>query len=468
MSAQRQGAHFGKHAVVVGASMAGMVAARVLADHFESVTILERDQLAESPEARKGVPQGYQPHAVLARGTEVLARLFPGFWEEMVADGAVPIDAGTELIWYHHGAWKVRVPGPIAYGQSRPFLDFHVRQRLLKDCARVSIRRADVAGLIHDAAQKRVTGVRLRGEGGQETPLEADLVVDASGRGTRTPRWLEELGYGRPPEEQVQINIAYASRVVEPPPGKRDWKGMLVYGKPPHERRLGFILPIEGGKWSLTLAGYHGDHPPTDEAGFMDFARSVHHPDYFAVARETRPLSPIYQHKVPSDQRYYYERMKSFPDGLAVLGDAICSFNPIFAQGVTTSILGAETLGECLAERSAGQWKGLSADFQKRTTRFNDNAWALATSDDMRYPETQGQRPPVLKALHWYTKQVMELCSVDPDVMKHLIKINHMQVGLDAIMSPAIAFKAFRWGLGLRGNRALVVAHPPEPLRAVQ
>ncbi|MDY7224782.1 hypothetical protein SYV04_00240 [Hyalangium sp. s54d21] len=436
-----------------------------MADHFTSVTIIERDQLPDAPGPRKGVPQSRQTHAILERGAQIIAGFFPGFWEEMLVEGSVPLDSGQDMAWFHHGAWKARLAGgPTTYGQSRTLLEFHVRRRLLKDCAHVRVLRGDVAGLLHDATNQQITGVRVNGEDGNVAPLEAELVVDASGRGTRAPRWLEELGYGRPPMAQVRIDVCYASRIVEPPPGARDWKAMMVYGKAPHEKRMGFIFPIEGGRWNLTVAGYHGDHPTADEEGFLEFARSVHHPDYFAAMQDARPISPIAMHKVPTDQRYYYERMARFPDGFITVGDAICSFNPLFGQGMTTASLGALTLSECLAERAPGQGKGLSRDFQKRTTRYNDAAWAQVTGEDFRFSETEGERPPMIKVLHWYTRQIMELCSVDASVQRRMLPVTHMQAGMEVILSPSMMVKALMWGVGLRGNRALVVSHPP-PIR---
>jgi len=458
----------GKQAVVIGASMAGLLSARALVDHFESVIVIERDALVDAPEPRKGVPQSRQTHALLEKGVQVIGGFFPGFWEEMVELGAVKMDFAKDFIWFHHGAWKVRMEGgPITFGQSRPLIEYNIRRRLQRDCPRVRLDCGDVVGLSHDSARGQVTGVRLRGKDGTESVLEAQLVVDASGRGTRGPRWLEELGYGRPPEEHVKIDICYATRTVQPPPSARDWKAMMVYGKAPHEKRLGYIFPIEGGNWSLTLGGYHGDHPGSDEAGFMEFARSVHHPVYFEAMKEARPVSPIAMYKVPSDQRYYYERMARFPDGYVAVGDAICSFNPIFGQGMTTAALGASTLSECLSSRGLG--KGFSREFQKRTVRYNDDAWKLVSSEDFRYPETEGARPPVLGAINWYLGQLLSLASVDNDVQKLLLQVNHMQAGLTSVFRPRFVLKALMWGLGLRGNRALVVSQPPaDPARAPQ
>lgn len=458
-----------RHAVVIGASMAGLMSARVLADHFESVTVLERDALPDELEPRKGVPQGRQTHVLPSRGTGVLDKLFPGFWQELVEQGATPIDGGNDMLWFQNGGWKIRAPGPTIYGSSRPMLELHARRRLQKAYPQVSFRRADVKGLLHDASQRRVTGVRLLAENQQESTLEADFVVDASGRGTRTPRWLEELGYGAPPEEHVRMDMCYATRVVEPPQQERDWKGMIVFGKAPEAKRLGYIFPIEHGQWSVTLAGYHGDHPPADEAGFLEFARSVHHPAYFAALQGARPLSPIHVYKIPSDQRYYYERMEHFPEGLVVIGDAICSYNPTFGQGITTAALGAETLDECLNEaKAAPSKKGFSLDFQKRTTRFNNVAWGLATGEDLRYPETQGQRPFGLKFTHWYTKQLMELCAADEVVMKSMLEVQHMLAGPEKLMAPGMVLKAIRWSLGLRGKHSRLSDQPPRSATAAR
>jgi 2-polyprenyl-6-methoxyphenol hydroxylase-like FAD-dependent oxidoreductase len=453
-----------EHAVVIGASFAGMFCARVLADHFASVTIIERDSLPETPEPRKGVAQSNQTHALPEKGIRVIDELFPGFWDEMTAQGAVSFNAGTDLLWFQRGGWKLSVPGPTAYGQSRPLLELHVRRRLLKDRPHVSVRQGDVKGFIHDASQQRITGVYLRGEDGKDIPLQASCVVDASGRGTRTPRWLEELGYGHPPEEHVRMDICYATRVVEPPPRARDWKGMIVFGTAPHEKRLGYIFPIEGGRWMLTLAGYHGDHPSADDEGFNAFARSVHHPAYFEAIKDAKPVSPAYLYKMPSNQRYYYERMERFPEGLIVAGDALCCFNPIFGQGITTAVLGAVALRETLGEQKADPSKKFSQSYLQRTTGFNDVSWMLATGEDLRYPETQGKRTLGMKLVHWYTSQLTELCSVDKEVASTLLLVQHMKEPAGKLWSPRIALKALSWGLGLRGNRVMVKDPPTRTL----
>jgi 2-polyprenyl-6-methoxyphenol hydroxylase-like FAD-dependent oxidoreductase len=458
-----------EHAVVIGASFAGLMCARVLADHFKSVTLIERDVLSDVPEPRKGVAQSRQTHGVTARGTQEIERLFPGFWEELVAThGVVAFNGGTDLLWYQSGGWKVRVPGPTGYGLTRPLLEYSIRRRLLQDRPHVSVRVGDVKGLVHDASQHRVTGVHLRDQEGQESVVKADLVVDGSGRGTRIPRWLKELGYGHTPEEHVGIDMGYATRIVEAPRRARDWKGMLVYGKAPHQKRLGYIFPIEGGRWYLTLGGYHGDHPPSDDEGFLEFARTVHHPAYFATMKDARPLSPISVYKMPSSQRYYYERMPHFPEGLIVAGDAICSFNPIFGQGITTAVLGAVALQESLDAFKAHPSKKFSRDFQKRTARYNDVAWALASGEDLRYPQTQGKRSLGQKLLHWYTGQLMELCSVDEEVQKRALVVQHMLAGPEKLMSPVLMLKALRWGLGLRGKRTMLVDPPSDTVLMAQ
>jgi 2-polyprenyl-6-methoxyphenol hydroxylase-like FAD-dependent oxidoreductase len=415
--------------------MAGLLAARALADHFERVTVLEQDHLASGPELRKGVPQARHGHGLLGKGSQVLESFFPGIAADLVTQGALEMDPARDSRWYQGGVLKTNFDSDMrVLGVSRAMLEWRTREHLLRHAG---VRLRDgvrVRGLVADGVGQRIRGVELTtGEG--EERLEADLVVDASGRGSRAPHWLEALGFTGLETSVITSDVGYATRVYRrPDPGPR-WKYLLQIPLAP-DKRLGVILPMEGGRWMVTLTGYHGAHPPSDEAGFLAYARALAYPDLYEAIRDAEPLSDIALYKIPSSQRRHYERMPRFPDGFAVLGDAACCFNPIFAQGMTTAALGAATLRDCLGAqaREAGSLEGFSRRFQKALARVTNLPWQAVASEDFRYPETTGPKAPGAEVMNWYMGRVQRLCAHDPDVMRRFVGVMHM------VDSPAVLF----------------------------
>lgn len=436
--------HFaGQHALVIGASIAGLLAARVLSDYFERVTIVERDHLPETAQARKGVPQGRHSHVFLSKGEEIVNDLFPDIFPALEADGAQLIDAINDFHWFHFGVWKLQFAGSMrVYAQSRPLLEHHVRRLVL---ARPNIRLLDtceVLGLIGEARKPSgIVGVRLRQQN-REGYLETNLVVDASGRGSQTPRWLAELGYPQVEETLVNIGVGYASRIYRRPDVVFDWKVLGVYPWPSGAKRLGIIFPIEGNAWFVSLSGYAHDYPPADEAGFLAYARDLARPDLYEAIKDAEPLSPIAVHKIPTDRQRHYERSR-LPDGLIVLGDAACSLNPIYAQGMTVATLGAQTLRDCLRQQvRSGTMAGFPPRFQKALARMLGVPWQFTVSEDLRYPEAEGKRSFGLGMLQRYVKRVGHLTAVDPFATQTFYEVLHMQKLPTALFHPRILLSA--------------------------
>lgn len=437
------GVQRGERAIVIGASMAGLLAARVLADFYKRVTIIERDPLEHTWDMRKGVPQGRHVHVVLVGGANAIQSLFPGLFAELEKKGAVVADFSTkDVFWFHHGVQKLPANCPIAmHCMTRPFLEEQVREHLLA-LSNVVIQPCRVVNsLLSDAKQTRVTGVRagrIDKEKAVET-LEADLVVDASGRGSRTPVWLEELGYEKPAETSVGIHIGYSSRLFEMPRGARpEWKILGVYTQAPASRKYGVIQSVEDNRWLVTLAGNLRDYPPADEAGFLEFARQLDHPELYEWVRRATPLTPIVTHRFPTHLWRRYEQLSRFPEQFLVVGDAICSFNPIYGQGMSVSALEAQALREYLSQGANGNTRSLWGSFFKTAAKIVKNPWMLGTGADFLYPQTEGERPLGTTFLNWYTARMYRACGSNPLIATRFYEVMHLLKEPTAIFNPGV------------------------------
>jgi 2-polyprenyl-6-methoxyphenol hydroxylase-like FAD-dependent oxidoreductase len=444
----------GGRAVVIGGSMAGLFAARILADHFDEVTVVERDRLADDAEPRKSVPQGRQIHGLLRKGGEILERLFPGATASLTAAGALAFDFGQETAWYHFGGWKKAFPsGVTCIGASRPLIEAEVRRRVF---ALPNVRRRDDCEATGLATQgKRVTGVTLQLRDGAKETLAADLTVEASGRGTRLPRWLDALGYGRPLETSVEVDVAYAGRVYRVPEGRpapdrspHPWRMLYVMGDAPASRRFGAIVAIEGGRYMSVMAGLGGDHPPADPEGFLAYARTLPTGEIARALGQLEPIGDVATFKFPANLRRHYERLARFPDGLVAVGDALASFNPIYGQGMSASALEAMVLDASLAEQrrrlGRGRLEGLAPRYFRAAARVVEAPWAMTTGEDFRYPEVRGRRPLAYPAMKWYLGKVHRACTVDTEVFGIFLRVMHLLDGPEALLSPSVALRVLR------------------------
>jgi 2-polyprenyl-6-methoxyphenol hydroxylase-like FAD-dependent oxidoreductase len=433
----------GRRAVVVGASMAGLATATVLARHFERVTVVDRDRLPGSPEARRSVPQGRHIHVLLGAGLDVIAELFPGIVEEMLEDGARLRDFG-EAAWYYQGAWRVQFTTGIPMIQcSRAFLEHHVRRRM-RALANIEVLEETTAtGLRTSADGRRVAGVLLERPRQRIEELDAELVVDAGGRSSQAVRWLEAAGFPRPAETRIGVDLAYVSRIYRCPERYRNRPVFLIlYPRPPDQKRAGIVYSVEGDRWVVSQSGYFGEHPKADDEGFIAFSRTLPRADIHELIKDAQPLTPPVIHKFPSDLRRHFEGMPRYLEGLLVIGDAACSFNPIFGQGMTVGCLGAKALDRCLREQPRGDVRGLAARFQRALASVTDLPWRLTTMEDLRYPEARGARPRWFGAMSWYTTQLTEMSSYDTAVYGRWLLVMHLLGKLDDLLAPPVVLHA--------------------------
>ena len=436
-----------RHAVVIGGSMAGMLAARVLSDHFDDVTLLERDRFPETPAARKGLPQGRHVHALLERGRGAMERFLPGLTGELVSAGAQPLDPTRDVAWLNPYGWYVRFPSDLLLlASTRDLIDWGVRGRVAA-LTNVRIHQgAEVVGLIRRPGDgDRVAGVYLRSRtaaagvdrGGAK--LAADLVVVADGRNSRLPEWLTALGYGPPEETVVNSFQGYASRFYRPPAEfDSDWKALYIQQAPPGDPRGGLVSPVEGGRWVVSLVGGDGDYPPTDEVGFLSFARSLRCQALYEAIQEAEPLTPIAGQRATENRLRHYDRLRRFPDGVVAVGDAVCAFNPVYGQGMTAAALGAEVLHRWLRQAS-DRGPGRGRVFQSRLARATAAAWQLSTGADYRFRTTAG--PPqsrVARLTGRYVAEVMRASTRQPWIRRRLTQVLHLLRPPTALFDPGV------------------------------
>lgn len=377
------------HAIVIGSSIAGLAAARILSDSFARVTLIERDRLPASPDFRRGAPQGRHAHLLLPPGQAILEQLFPGLNATLLAAGATFINSDPETTYFLNGAWHDDLT---CLSCSRPLLESALYQQVAALPGVRILQGHDVLDLVVDPHRQQVTGVRLRRRGSDATEanLPAQLVVDASGRGSRAPQWLTNLGYLPPRETIVDPFTGYTTRIYRRPTGfAENWNLLRVRREPPDGTRGGLISPIEGNRWYVTLIGVSHDYPPTDEGGFLAFARSLPSPRIYEAIQAAEPLSGIYGFRNTENRLRHYNELPRYLEGFLVCGDAVCAVSPVHAQGMTAALLGLEGLADCLAEqRSRGNLAGLAQTYQPRLYQATQGIWKMIIGDDLRWPAT--------------------------------------------------------------------------------
>ena len=424
----------GREAIVIGGSIAGLMTARVLTDFFEHVTVFDRDPIEAGPAVHKSVPQGNHLHALMLGGQQVLSSLYPGFTDRLQSLGAVRFRFGEEAAFYFPGGRSYTPTGSVreardlgidGYSQSRGLLEFCVRQCTLDLANLKLIGDTTVEDLIWE--NRQVRGVHLRRAHGAEAVL-ADLVVDAGGRGSRAPRWLNQMGFPTAEESSIGCDFAYTSAKFRTP---ADYDGpekvMLFGGPPPKFTSGGGIGQIEDNTWMVSLAGRFGVYPPSDEAGFFAFAKSLPTRRFYELIKHAERVSDIHHHRFPTSVQRHYERLAAFPERFLVLGDAISSFNPVYGQGMSSSALQVRALQQLLGERVARSQgtglDGLGTAYFPKAAEVIASPWLLAASSDFAYPQTTGERPPNMEDGGRYFAALDSIVAEDPVVHRILVEV---------------------------------------------
>ncbi|MBB4686699.1 NAD(P)/FAD-dependent oxidoreductase [Amycolatopsis jiangsuensis] len=428
-------------AVVIGASLAGLVAARALSDTFAEVVLVDRDALPARVENRRGVPQGKHLHGLLARGLQSLEELFPGFADEMVAAGALRGDLQSDLHWYVDGyQLKPVSSGLIGIASSRPLLESTVRARVERLPGVKVLDNHDVLSLL--TGQRKVTGVvmRSRVDGAEPVEVEADLVVDASGRGSRTPIWLAEMGYAPPEETKMAVDTTYVTRAYEPKPGRPYGVLGVTVAAFPGSPRSGFLLKQENNRYVLTTGGVYGLRPPTDDAGLLEFAKALPTRAFTEfLSTATRVGEPVTM-RYPASSRRYYEKLTEFPDGYLVVGDAVCSFNPVYGQGMTVAMAEGEILRDLLKD---GRHE-LARRFFAEAAKLVETAWSVSSGGDLRFPESGTKLPPQARLLNHYLHRVYRVAAGDTTVATAFLRVINLIDSPDKMLAPAVFRRVFR------------------------
>ncbi|QSE90962.1 monooxygenase [Rhodococcus pseudokoreensis] len=423
-------------ALVVGAGMGGLLAAAALGSTFRNVVVLDRDVLPDEATARRCVPQARHVHALLAGGQAAMEDLLPGLVPELLALGATAGDALGDIRWIVDGHRMARatsgVPGILA---SRPLVERQVRRRVQALPNVRILDRSDVTGLVLDDG--RVTGVTVQHRGGVAPEVVgADLVVDSSGRSSQSVARLGALGFSPPPESQVAVDVSYATRHFRLDPPHLDGDSGIGMAPGPSSPRSGFVGVQENGTWIVTLAGYGDDVPPLDPGGFLEFVKSFPAPDMYDALRTAVPVDDGVRYRIPTTVRRHYSA-DDLPSNYLPFADAICSFNPIYGQGMSVAAVEAQILRDCLRSGSTH----LARRFLRRANRCIDPAWNLTVDNDLRIPAVPGRRSARVRSVNAYAARLDRAASLDPAVGAAFLRVTHLLDRPGALLRPATVLR---------------------------
>ncbi|MFM9372694.1 FAD-dependent oxidoreductase [Streptomyces sp. Da 82-17] len=436
-----------RRAVVIGGGLTGTLAAAALAEQVDEVTVVERDTLPREPSPRKSLAQARHAHILWSGGARAMEQLLPGVVDEWLAAGARRIPLPSALVSMTPQGWFRRGDAEMQFliSCTRDLLDFCVRRRVLELPQVRVLERTSVSGLLGSAG--RVRGVRAHSVDGGVQEFPADLVVDASGRGTRVVQWLSGLGVGPVREAEVDAGVLYASRLYQAPPGVGDFP--LVNVQPQANRgtpgRGSIIAPVEGGRWLVTLCGTRGAHPPQSPDGFERFAREVRDPVVGDLIAHAEPLGDeVTLSRSTYNRRRFLEKARGWPEGFVALGDAVATYNPVYGHGMSVAAQGVLALRAEL-RRNGPQALGLARRVQRAVARPIDMAWQMAAGQDVLYPDATGPRPTLLeRAGQRYIDRLTATATSRPYATRSLLEVMTLSAPATGLFRPALVLTALR------------------------
>lgn len=436
-------------AIVIGGSMAGLLAARVLSDHFGQVTVIERDKLPEAADYRSGVPQAHHLHILLAHGQALVEQLFPGIEKDFDANGSPRIRWGLDTASYAIAGWTKRFDtGIVSHVTSRVSLEWIIRRRVTAIPNITFMAEQQVNHLLTDEGHHKIIGVHVTSRTDKrEQNLNADLVVDCSGRNSKAMEWLVEMAYSAPKETVINSFLGYATRWYQLPDNyASEWTTMLIQSLPQKGLyRGGGMFRVEGNRLVVTLVGMNRDYPPTDENEFMEFAKSLATPTLYNVIKDLEPISPIYGYRRTENRKRHYENLSRLPEGFIVMGDAACSFNPVYGQGMTAAAMEAVELGKLLSQANVTNLHGFPLKFQKQLAKTVQGAWLMATGEDLRYPDTEGGRPGIIDRItQLYMDMMIETFPYDEVLAQAFTEVMNLQYLPQNLLHPRYALRVLR------------------------
>lgn len=429
-------------AVVIGASMGGLAAAAALAQSYRQVIILERDTLPDGPQNRRGVPQGKHAHGLHPGGLQALEKLLPGITDELVTRGVPSGDLSQAGSWRVGGGHLARgEAGVLGIGATRPFLEHYVRSRV---AALPGVTICDGVEAVRPLSDgQRVIGIEVSAAGGGPTEqISADLVLDATGKVSKLPQWLVELGYPAPAEERVHCKMAYLSRRYQlaSPGAMKDLVAIITPAEAPH---FGVMIAQEDGSHVVTLGGLLDSGPARSDEAFLAFAANLPDPAIAEALVGATPLTELQPSHFPASSRRRYDKLRSFPVGLLALGDSIASFNPMYGQGMSVAALQAVALRDHLAKSPLDARK-----FFARAHRIEDVAWKIATGGDLRFDAVEGKRTASGKLMNRYLDKLTVAARTDPALSRQFLLVAGFVEGPESFFKPSIIRRV------LAGSRA--------------
>ncbi|HJT10146.1 MAG TPA: 2-polyprenyl-6-methoxyphenol hydroxylase-like oxidoreductase [Candidatus Nitrosotalea sp.] len=428
-----------EHAIVIGGSISGMISAQILSKYFKKVTIIEKDDNLDSQTLRKSVPHAIHPHILLAKGIDILSSIFPDFIHDIAISGAVRADISKDSEHFVGHDWQPRFKSSlVCYFCSRRLLESIIKKQISKNDKINFICGIIVMGLV--SKNEKITGVKIKksDQSYENGILHGDLIIDASGKNSKTIEWLSSLGYEKPEEIHVDSMIGYASRYYKIPQlADRETKLTIIFNKPPHFPKMGGIISIEDDKWLVGLYSIGKDLPSTNEMDFLEFSKNLAHSKVYDMIKNAEPLSQIYGYRMKGGRRIMYENLSSWPTNFLVIGDAVCTFNPFYGQGMTVAALGGLVLDNCLKKYLSKTNFGNT--FQKKLSKINSRPWLLATGEDFRWPTTIGDRPNILvKLIQRYADKVLEITPHSKRATKSFQSMMHMRQTPLSLFHPTI------------------------------